>query len=162
MGPLTKKSIKIKVQIKILETNKLIKISANPFTKIPNNLKKKISALQGTTTALIKQLIIETSYLTYEKLKFIGVGYRALEVENYKNELIFFKLGYSHPIYIKIPENLKIFCLKKTKLFLYGNSYQKIAQTASKIRSYKEPEPYKGKGILYETEEIILKEGKKI
>jgi large subunit ribosomal protein L6 len=73
-----------------------------------------------------------------------------------------FKLGYSHSLYFKIPEQLIIFCLKFTKLFIYGNSYQNVTQIASLIRSYKKPEPYKGKGILYETEKILLKEGKKI
>ena len=65
-------------------------------------------------------------------------------------------------ILLKIREKLKIFCLKSTKLFVYGNSYQELTQTSSIVRSYKKPEPYKGKGILYETEKIILKEGKKI
>ena len=49
-----------------------------------------------------------------------------------------------------------------TKLFIYGNSYRNVTQTAALIRSYKKPEPYKGKGILYETEKIVLKEGKKV
>lgn len=160
IGPLAKKSLKLKVRVKILKS--LIIVSSTPFSKLSSNMQKKFTALQGTTTALIKQLILETSYVIYKKLKLVGVGYRALDVENYENKLLFFKLGYSHPIFIKIPKKLRIFCLKRTKLFLYGNSYQGIAQTAAKIRSYKKPEPYKGKGILQETEKIILKEGKKI
>ena len=67
-----------------------------------------------------------------------------------------------HPIYFKIPLKTKIFSLKLTKLFLYGYSYQELTSTASKIRVNKAPEPYKGKGILYENEQITLKEGKKI
>ena len=62
----------------------------------------------------------------------------------------------------KTSKKIKIFCLKTTELFIYGNSYQNVTQTASLIRSYKKPEPYKGKGILYDTEKITLKEGKKI
>lgn len=54
-----------------------------------------------------------------------------------------------------------MFCLKLTKLFVYGDSYQKITKTTALIQSYKQPDPYKGKGILYENEKIILKEGKK-
>ena len=73
-----------------------------------------------------------------------------------------FKLGYSHPIFFKIPNNLQIFCFKFIKLFVWGNSYKNITQTSALIRSYKKPEPYKGKGILYEGEKIVLKEGKKV
>lgn len=162
IGPLTKKSLKLKVKIRILNQQKLIKISSTPFTKISNSQKKSIFSIQGTTTALIKQLILETSYVLYKKLNLVGVGYRAFDVDNFENKLLFLKLGYSHPIYFKIPLESNIFCLKRTKLFIYGNSYQNITETASFIRSYKKPEPYKGKGILYETEKIILKEGKKV
>jgi large subunit ribosomal protein L6 len=90
------------------------------------------------------------------------VGYRAFDVDNFENKLLLFKLGYSHSIYFKIPIESQIFCLKRTKLFIHGNSYQDITKIAAFIRSYKKPEPYKGKGILYETEKIILKEGKKV
>jgi large subunit ribosomal protein L6 len=162
IGPLAKKSIKLKVKIEILNQQKLIKVSSTPFTKISNSQKKSIFSIQGTTTAIIKQLILETSYVLYKKLNLIGVGYRAFDVDNFENKLLFLKLGYSHPIYFKIPSESSIFCLKKTKLFIYGNSYQNITETASFIRSYKKPEPYKGKGILYDTEKIILKEGKKV
>ena len=162
LGPLVKKSLKLKLKIVISKTKKLIAVSFKPFPKISNSNKKNIISLQGTTVALIKQLILETSYVLYKKLKLIGVGYRVFDVKNLKEQLLSFKLGYSHSIYFKIPIKSQIFCLKKTKLFVYGNSYHNITQTASLIRSYKKPEPYKGKGILYENEKIILKEGKKI
>lgn len=77
-------------------------------------------------------------------------------------DLLHFKLGYSHHIYFRIPANLKICCLKANKLFVLGYSYLFVTQIASLIRSYKVPEPYKGKGIVYTTEKIILKEGKKV
>ena len=161
-GPLKRKSLKLKVKISIQKLEKIIKVSSISFSKMSNNEKKKIKALQGTTVALIKQLLLETSYVLYQRLKFIGVGYRAFNVDNCQNKLLLFKLGFSHFIYFKIPDKLKIFCLKFTKLFIYGSSYQNITQTAALIRSKKFPEPYKGKGILYENEKIILKEGKKI
>lgn len=161
-GPLKKKSLKLKLKISIQKIERVIKVSSIPFSKISNNKKKKIKALQGATVALIKQLLIETSSILYQRLKFIGVGYRASNIDNYQNKLLLFKLGFSHPIYFKIPDKLKIFCLKFTKLFIYGSSYQNVTQTAALIRSKKFPEPYKGKGILYENEKIILKEGKKI
>lgn len=162
IGPLNKKSLKLKLRIKILNDKKIIQVLSTPLIKLSNNEKKNINSIRGTTVALIKQLILETSSIFYQKLKFIGVGYRVFEIETIKNKLLMFKLGYSHLIYSKTPKDLNIFCLKSTKLFIYGTSYYNITQTASLIRFYKTPEPYKGKGILYENETIKLKKGKKV
>ena len=111
---------------------------------------------------LIKILISETRNIIYKRLKIVGVGYRGFQVEKYEKQLLLFKFGYSHPIYFKIPKNLGVFCLKFTKLFIYGNSYQNINLTASILKKNRLPEPYKGKGILYENEKITIKQGKKI
>lgn len=162
VGPLKTRSLQLKVKLQLIGSASLIRVTFNPFIQASNRKKRQIKAIHGTTVALIKQLLIETSALVYQKLKFVGVGYRSFDVDEFKNNLLMFKLGYSHSLYFKVPKDLQIFCLKFTKLFIYGNSYQTVTQTASLIRSYKKPEPYKGKGILYETEKIILKEGKKI
>jgi large subunit ribosomal protein L6 len=162
VGPLKKKSLKLKVQISISNEERTIKISSLPFSKISNNKKKEMKAMQGTTVALIKQLMVEASTPIYTKLKLVGVGYRAFNHGNFSSKLILLKLGYSHTVFFKIPDKLNFFCLKSTKLFIYGNSYQKITQTAAMIISHKKPEPYKGKGILYYNEKIKLKEGKKV
>jgi large subunit ribosomal protein L6 len=162
IGSLKKKSLKLKLKLEINNKKSLIKITDVPFSSISNKNLKRIKSIQGTIHSKIKQSLIETSYTLYKKLKFVGVGYRAFEINNYKNRLIMFKLGYSHSIYFKNDSDLKIFCLKLTKLFVYGNSYQEVSKTASVIRKLKLPEPYKGKGILYENEKIQLKEGKKI
>lgn len=156
-GPLTQRSLKIKTLIKIKKNE--IEVTSLPLLKMSNNLQKKLKEKQGTTVALTKQLLIDIGITTYKKLKFIGIGYRASFINN---SLLLLKLGYSHPIYFNIPDNLTISCLKLTKLFISGNSYQDITAAASLIRSKKLPEPYKGKGILYENEKIKLKEGKKI
>ena len=160
-GPLKRRSLKLKVQLLIPKTKHVIKVSPILTHNTSSNKKKEAKTIQGTTTSLIKQLLIETSTIFYKKLKMIGVGYRAFDVDNFKDKLLLFKLGYSHPLYFKTPQNLNILCLKFTKLFIYGNSYSYITQIASSIRAKKIPEPYKGKGILYEAENIILKEGKK-
>lgn len=162
IGSLSKKSLKLKIKLIIDKQNKFIEVTQVPFNNFSNSEKKTIKSLQGTTVALIKQAMIETSATIYQKLKFVGVGYRVFDVDNFKNQILLFKLGYSHPIYFKIPEKLNIFCLKMTKLFIYGSSYQKVTQTSALIQSYKFPEPYKGKGILYENQKIKLKEGKKV
>jgi large subunit ribosomal protein L6 len=161
IGPLAKKSLKLKTKILISKKKKTITITPFSFSTISNNNKKKMKSIQSTTTVLIKQLILESSTILYEKLKLIGIGYRVFNDDDFK-ELLSFKLGHSHPIYFRIPNKLNFFCLKSTKLFISGNSYQQITQIASIIRLQKKPEPYKGKGILYENEKIILKEGKKV
>jgi large subunit ribosomal protein L6 len=162
IGALKRKSLELKLKLKILSLEKRIIVTSIPYTNVSNNEKKKIKVLQGTTIAHLKQALIETSSLLCQKLKFIGVGYRAFSVENYDTQLILFKLGYSHSIYFCISPELKISCLKLTKLFIFGNSYQEITQTAALIRQFRKPEPYKGKGVLYENEKIKLKEGKKV
>lgn len=161
-GPIIKKSLQVKLKLIILNSKKLIQVSSIPFLNISNNEKKNIKSLQGTTIVLIKQMIIETSTTLYQKLKLVGIGYKSIFVENFENKLLMLKLGFSHFIYYKIPKNLKFFCKKQTQLFIIGNSYQKVTQIVSSIRSIKKPEPYKGKGILYENEIINLKKGKKI
>jgi len=92
----------------------------------------------------------------------IGVGFRVSLLKMFNIDLLHFKLGYSHQIYFKIPTTLKICCLKTNQIFIFGFSYLFVTQIASLLRSFKVPEPYKGKGILYTTEKIIRKKGKKI
>lgn len=162
LGPNQKKSLKLKLKLFISKCKKLIKVTLIPFAKISNTEKKKLKSIQGTTLALLKQLIIETSTILYQKLKIVGIGYRSFSVKNFENRLLYFKLGFSHSIFYKIPKNIDFFCKKNTQLFFLGNSYQHLTQIASSIREIKKPEPYKGKGILYSNEIIILKKGKKI
>ena len=161
-GPLTQKYLKIKTKIVVSKINSIIKLTTLPFSKTSNHEKRKLKAIRGATVTLIKQLITETNTIIYKKLNIIGVGYRIFEVDNYKKKLLLLRLGFSHPIYFKIPNNLKIFCLKFTKLFISGTSYQDIVLTASLIKKNKLPEPYKGKGIRNENEKITIKQGKKI
>ena len=161
-GLIKRKSFKINPLLTISNTNQQVEIVSETSKKLSNSSKKKIQLIKTTTASLIKQLLIETNAIMYQKLTLVGVGYRAFPVENFENHLLLLKLGYSHPIYFKIPAKTEIFSLKLTKLFLYGYSYQELTFTASKIRINKTPEPYKGKGILYENEQITLKEGKKI
>lgn len=162
IGPAHKKSLKLSLKLNMVNSSNLIEVTDESFIHKSNLNNKQIRSMQGTTVALIKQLLLEASSLVYKKLKIVGVGYRSLFVEGFENKLLMFKLGYSHSLYFKIPDNLKIFSFKFTKLFIYGNSYQNVNQIASVIRLYKKPEPYKGKGILYESEKITLKEGKKV
>jgi large subunit ribosomal protein L6 len=161
-GSIKQKSLKIHNFLKINCFEKKIQLTIDHSKKLSNLNKKKRKIIQNTTLSLIKQLLIESTTIIYQKLKFIGVGYRAFPVKNFENQLIILKLGYSHPLYFKIPLKVKIFSLKFTTLFLSSYSYQALTLSAAKIRLNKVPEPYKGKGILYDNEKIQLKEGKKI
>jgi large subunit ribosomal protein L6 len=162
IGPVKRKSLKLKLKVFIDTTKKIISVSPSAFFSISNKEKKKIKTLRNTTVALIKHIIIETSNLVYKKLKINGVGYRAFFTESFDNKLLSLKLGYSHFIYFKIPNNLTVTCPTKTKLCIFGNSYEDVSHISALIRANKIPEPYKGKGILYEDETVILKEGKKV
>ena len=91
----------------------------------------------------------------------VGVGYKVF-LHPQINNLLQFKLGYSHLIYYKLPENMNVSISKSTIIYVSGDCLNTVTQTASNIRSYKKPEPYKGKGILYFNEQIKLKPGKKV
>ncbi len=159
-GP--QKKLILKTKLIIDKEAKLIKVTREPLVNISNNKRKKLKSIQVTQVMLLKQMLLEVSLSFSKKLNFIGVGFRVSIVKKSNFEFLQLKLGYSHFIYFKIPTNLKFFCLKANKLFVIGNSYLFITQIVALIRSYKIPEPYKGKGILYSTEKIKLKEGKKI
>ena len=107
-------------------------------------------------------MLIESSMVVYKKLQIVGVGYRTEFTDNFDKNLLTFKLGYSHFIYTRIFESLTIKCLTKTKLCIFGSSYKDVSQFSALVRSNKVPEPYKGKGILYENENVKIKEGKKV
>lgn len=162
IGPLKRKSMNLKLKIFVNESKKTINVSNLALFQISNAEKKKIKALQNTTIAQIKYLFIESSVIISQKLKMVGVGYRIDFTEMFNNKLLTLKLGYSHAIYVKVPENLIVNCFSKTKFFISGSSYDQVNSFSTRIRANKVPEPYKGKGILYEGETVSLKEGKKI
>jgi len=157
-----RKTFTLKTQLIVNKNEKMFKVTREPLYTISNNEKKKLKIIQTTQVALLKQILLEISLLSCKKLKLIGVGFRVSYLKVLNSDLLWFKLGYSHAVYFKIPKTLNVFCLKSNKLFLLGNSFTFISQIAALIRSYKIPEPYKGKGILYMSEKITLKEGKKI
>lgn len=162
VGPLSTKSLKLKIKLFLIPSSNLIVASRIPIEGKPAIRLKDIKKVQGTTIAKIKQTLIEITYTLHHKLNLIGVGYRVFAYEKLMNQ-IYFKLGYSHLIYFRIPTKINTHCYKFVKLFLYGNSsYDLLTQTAAQIRSCKLPEPYKGKGILHDQEKIVLKKGKKI
>lgn len=114
-------------------------------------------AMWATTWRLIENLCIGVSKGFDKKLEINGVGYRA-QVQG--NDLVM-QLGYSHEIKYTIPQGIKVEIEKQTALTVSGIDKQRVGQVAAEIRSFREPEPYKGKGIKYADERIVRKEGKK-
>lgn len=162
IGPSSRKVLNLKLRVIITEPTNYIAITTIPTRKVSDNRKKTLKALRGTTIAVIKQCILETSALLNKKIKLVGVGYKVFPINYKSSQLLELKLGFSHYIYYKVPKTVQITSHKSTFIYIFSNSYYLLTQTAANIRSYKHPEPYKGKGILYENEKIVLKEGKKI
>lgn len=162
IGPLQKKSIQLKTKVFLVPDLNLITVTNIPIFGTSSTDFKNVKKLQGTTVSKIKQILVEVIYTLYHKLNLVGVGYRVFSYEQIPNQ-IYFKLGYSHLIYFKVPKELRIHCQKFTKLFLFGNSsFDLLTQTASQIKACRLPEPYKGKGVLHDQETVILKKGKKV
>jgi len=158
---LTQKLLHLKIRIVLFKSKQLIKVLSIPFFIQSNSEKRELKSIKGFTVACIKQLLNESFVESNCSLKLVGVGYKVFYVNNYR-DLLFFKLGCSHPIYFKVAFNCNVDILKFVKLFILGMSYDCVSQMGSLIRLLKKPEPYKGKGVLYSTEKILLKEGKKI
>ena len=156
-----KNLIELPLKIFIDKPQKLLTVSSIPVPYFYNKIKKNIKEVRGTTLALLKHSFIEASIKINQKLHIKGVSYRIAPFY-LNNKLLALKLGYSHLLFMRIPDTLNIICLNKTKLGIVGNCYKTITQLSANIRKHKYPEPYKGKGILYEDEKIILKEGKKV
>ena len=113
--------------------------------------------VHGTSNANIKNMMVGVSTGFEKKLEAVGVGYR-FTVKG--NELVI-NAGYSHPVNIKVPAGITLESPSNTELFIRGIDKQAVGQFAAEVRSVREPEPYKGKGIRYSDEHIIRKEGKK-
>jgi len=151
-GPLGKKSIDIDLDIFNLDIKDGKEIQIKP--KIIDQNSKK---LWGMKRSLINNAVIGSSS-GYEKiLELVGVGYRAAIKENKLN----LQLGYSHDINFEIPEGIKIAVEKQTTLKISGFDKQLVGSVASKIKTLRKIEPYKGKGIREKGQYVMKKEGKK-
>ena len=123
----------------------------------PINESTQSRVLWGTTRANLRNMVEGVSKGYTRALEISGVGYRAA-VQGKNLQL---QMGYSHDVLFPIPEGITIKCEKPTAVLISGFDKQKVGQVAAEIRSVRPPEPYKGKGIKYDTETILRKEGKK-
>ena len=114
-------------------------------------------AMSGTMRALVSNMVVGVTKGFEKKLTLVGVGYRAQAQGNKLN----LTLGFSHPLIHDIPHGIKVETPSQTEIHIKGIDKQVVGQVASEIRSYRPPEPYKGKGVRYADELVVIKETKK-
>ena len=134
-----------------------VKFEGGKVTVAPRVETNRAQAMYGTARAQVANLVEGVTKGFEKKLEITGVGYRAaLQGKNLQ-----LALGYSHDVVYPIPEGITVAVPKPTEITVSGNDSQRVGQVAAEIRSYRPPEPYKGKGVKYANEFIFRKEGKK-
>ena len=118
---------------------------------------RKASAMQGLARSLINNMVVGVTAGFKKELQIVGVGYKA----QLSGKKLVLNLGYSHTIEYAIPESVKV-AVEGAKITVEGADKQAVGEVAAEIRRFRPPEPYKGKGIRYSDERIILKEGKSV
>ena len=139
--------------------NRLVKVvNDNGILKIePVDESREANAMSGTMRALVANMVNGVTKGFERKLTLVGVGYRA-QAQGDKLNL---SLGFSHPVVHQMPEGVKAETPSQTEIVIKGIDKQQVGQVAAEVRGYRPPEPYKGKGVRYSDEVVILKETKK-
>ena len=128
----------------------------NLLVKVANN-SRQANAMSGTMRSLLANMVQGVSKGYEKKLLLVGVGYRAKADKENLN----LTLGFSHPVVYKLPEGIKAETPSQTEIVIKGIDKQKVGQVAAEVRAFRKPEPYKGKGVRYVDEVIVMKEAKK-
>jgi large subunit ribosomal protein L6 len=149
-GPKGSLTLNCNPEVEVVNSGSEISVSARSGSRFAR-------AIAGTTRALIGNMIKGVSTGFERKLELVGVGYRA-QAQGRKLNLT---LGFSHPVVYEVPEGVTIETPSQTEIFVRGADKQVVGQVAAELRAYRPPEPYKGKGVRYSNERIVLKEAKK-
>jgi large subunit ribosomal protein L6 len=149
-GPLGALSRKLNPQVKVLKVENRIEFKVNDNSR-------QAAALSGTMRALVANMVVGVSKGFEKKLNLVGVGYRA-QAQGDKLNLT---LGFSHPVVHPMPQGIKVETPTQTEVLIKGMDRQLVGQVAAEIRAYRGPEPYKGKGVRYANEQVVIKETKK-
>jgi len=149
-GKLGELTMKVVDDVKVSREDNLVWVK-------PANDGKRARMMWGTTRSLLSNLVTGVSEGFSKKLLITGVGYRAAM----QGKELVLQLGHSHEIRYPLPEGIKVDVPNQTEIVISGPNNQVVGQVAAEIRSYRKPEPYKGKGVRYADEIIIRKEGKK-
>ena len=123
----------------------------------PANESVEADAMSGTMRALVSNMVNGVSKGFEKKLSLVGVGYRAAAAGSKLN----LQIGFSHPVAKDMPEGVKVACPTQTEIVITGSDRQVVGQIAAEVRAIRPPEPYKGKGIRYVGEKVVIKETKK-
>jgi large subunit ribosomal protein L6 len=134
-----------------------VKNDAGSITFIPANQTSAADAMSGTLRALVANMVGGVSKGFERKLTLVGVGFRA-QAQGQKLNL---QIGYSHPVVKDMPAGIKVVTPTQTEILISGPDRQVVGQVAAEVRAFRPPEPYKGKGIRYANERVVLKETKK-
>jgi large subunit ribosomal protein L6 len=149
-GPKGTLSMEINGDIEVSRDGETLAVAARSGGRFAN-------AISGTTRALIKNMVTGVSTGFERKLELVGVGYRAQAQGNKLN----LTLGFSHPVVYEVPEGITVETPSQTEIIIKGVDRQRVGQVAAELRRFRPPEPYKGKGVRYSDERIVLKEAKK-
>jgi len=129
----------------------------NVISVAPRSGSRFATAIAGTMRSLLANMAKGVSTGFERKLELVGVGYRAQAQGNKLN----LNLGFSHPVVHEVPEGVQVETPSQTEIVIKGADKQVVGQVAANIRSYRPPEPYKGKGVRYSDERVVIKEAKK-
>jgi large subunit ribosomal protein L6 len=135
----------------------MVSVEKSADTLVFRALNADASALHGTLRALVAGMVKGVTDGYEKKLTLVGVGYRAQAAGDKVN----LSLGFSHPVVHKMPKGVKAETPVQTEIVIKGIDKQQVGQVAAEIRAYRPPEPYKGKGVRYSDERVVLKETKK-
>lgn len=133
-----------------------VEITGGEILLKKNNEETQTDVLHGTTRANLHNMVVGVSTGFEKHLDIVGVGYKA----DAKGDELTLNLGYSHPIIYKMPHGVAVKVEKQTRITLAGCDRQQVGEVAAKVRAFRSPEPYKGKGIRYKDEVVKIKVGK--
>lgn len=134
-----------------------VKQEDNSLLIAPRSGSRFATAIAGTTRSLLANMAHGVSEGFEKKLELVGVGYRAKAQGSTLN----LTLGFSHPVVYDVPEGVSVETPSQTEVIVKGTDKQKVGQVAAEIRRFRPPEPYKGKGVRYANERVVMKEAKK-
>ena len=143
--------------VSIISDEVTVEITSDRVIVKPASNSRKARSMWGLSRTLINNMVHGVTTGFVKKLEVRGVGYKA----SVEGKLLRLSLGFSHEIIIEIPAGLTVKTPKPTEIEIAGADTQKVGELAALIRSLRKPEPYKGKGVRYEGERVIMKEGKK-
>jgi len=142
-----------------LELNSEVELKQedNALTIAPRSGSRFATAIAGTMRSLLANMAQGVNEGFERKLELVGVGYRAQA----QGKTLNLTLGFSHPVVHKVPEGVTVETPSQTEILVRGADKQQVGQVAAEIRGYRPPEPYKGKGVRYADERVVIKEAKK-